>query len=708
MAKIQDKGIVPRGDDFQETLKLKGKVNSFLRETLEETTEKAFEASGYPMAEKPAGEYGDGRKYGLGAEEEHFNVKIGGQTQSLIEKQISIGAKRMIVEVQVDFKDKAKKVEIRYRTTEWGAFRGYGSETGPMMVNETMIFDLEKFDKFKKDLKKKLEEFAKKEVAYMTNTKLGVEDRTEKSTASMVESKRMSIKDIFFSTDDEFLAKLNELNEEVGSHTDIEDKEEDDLLLSTNVNEDEEDAQNMDIYISTRLNLGNNYTLDHLMNEIANLPEEELESIEEKVDNAVYNSEVTLHYQTKYGEGSETFVAFEFGELLDAAKSRINEITSAGGAGSAGGFRYDAPFGKINKREMMGNKKFENTEYAKKLRLKEESGHWSPMIQESKDGFWTVVSQSTLDAYKKNHIMGAPGSEGVEVNSENEEEFNSGGVQKFPQGKSYKKKKKVNEAWEWSHTNEAYDNVRENIHNLPHETLVEIMHEWDVYEHFGKDPSVEDFKKVPKKENLPSDVLADAIFEKASELRLTDNGGFNFWISPWGDHTVSADIENEPMDEHKVATEKDKKSSFHDKKEISIDESTQVYTDPSISKRWKPENKLSQEQLNERWKRLSTMVDYETIREAESVTPDKPMLNESKSVTKEEGNAWIIDEEFQRNQNIDAGDEVNDKKLVSVKKDGSITEVSYLVKEMDYNNSRKAYIFDFKTGTLVKNPNYKA
>lgn len=111
----------------------------------------------------------------------------------------------------------------------------------------------------------------------------------------------------------------------------------------------------------------------------------------------------------------------------------------------------------------------------------------------------------------------------------------------------------LSEVWEWGHSPEAYDNVRENLHNLPHATLLEIMGEWDAREAAGSNSLMAaDFDAVDttKYARLPVDVLADAIYEKAQAASNTDNGGFHFWVCPYGCHKVSADVEApQEMDE---------------------------------------------------------------------------------------------------------------------------------------------------------------
>lgn len=354
---VYKKGIVPRRDEFQGSLKTKGEVLAFIRETIETETENAFTELGYKKSDKPAGFYADKKAYGMGAATGFFNVKIGGQTQTMMEKHITFGAKRMSVELHVFIHDNSKTLDMRYKTTEASALRGYSSSVGPMMINEQLHFDLKNMEKFKKDLTKKMNEFAAKEAEYMTSTKLGTEDPIEKSTASMVEGSTMNFNDILSSDEESLFSKLDEMFEIPNAFSITEEKEEveDDLLLS----------------------------------------DEEVK--EEEKDDSIQQ-----------------------------------EITSAGGAGSVGKISYDAPFGKMSKR------RFSDTEMGKRQRLKETSGNWGPRITEGDDGFWQVVSQATLDRYKSDHIMGAPGAEDIEINSESEESFNSGGVNKFPQGKAFK------------------------------------------------------------------------------------------------------------------------------------------------------------------------------------------------------------------------------------------------------------------------------
>lgn len=435
---VYNKGIVPRGEEFQDTLKLKGEVLLFIRETLEESGEKAFLDLGFQKSDKPGGFYGDGRAYGMGTATSFFNIKIGGQTQTMMEKHISFGGKQMSVEIHVFVHPNSKTMDMKYRTTEASAFRGYSSPTGAMMINDQLHYDLKNMEKFKKEFKAKMDEFSAKEAAYMTSTKLGVEDAIEKSTASMVESTSLSITDILSGDEDMFLKKLHETYMmdafSIADET-PEQSEEDKLLLSDKDLTEDEYGFNRDDKTLDREVFGSEVTITDERDENSRFAQKA------KVVDYVRPSAMDgnlISYVLEFPEGErETYLRSQFAKTEDAManvglQARIKEITSLGGAGSVGSFKYDAPLGKPAKR------KFADTEFGKRERLKEGAGNWAPMMTEGADGFWSVVSQETLNRYKKDHIMGAPGAEDIEINSEAEEQFNSGGVNKFPQGKAFK------------------------------------------------------------------------------------------------------------------------------------------------------------------------------------------------------------------------------------------------------------------------------
>ena len=103
-------------------------------------------------------------------------------------------------------------------------------------------------------------------------------------------------------------------------------------------------------------------------------------------------------------------------------------------------------------------------------------------------------------------------------------------------------------AWEWSHTNEAYHNAYENLHDCDMVFLAEALTEWilSVNSCLGTiDKQIESL--ILTDEYNDRENLADAVWKFASSYdwgRLCDNGGFNAWVCPHGCHTVSFDRED--------------------------------------------------------------------------------------------------------------------------------------------------------------------
>lgn len=185
------------------------KVFEMIKELLKSTTEKEIEKLGFTKNNKIAGVYGDGTTYGTGVEENEYNVIVTsrprkfnssknmshGYGNGTFEKQILIGAKR--VESQLDFEIKGKVLHVQYRSPEAGFFRGVEDDGSTFMVRKTITVPLKDA---KKALKEDLEDAARKEVGYLTHTKLGVEDRLDASTTSIVENldmKKLTLKSLF-------------------------------------------------------------------------------------------------------------------------------------------------------------------------------------------------------------------------------------------------------------------------------------------------------------------------------------------------------------------------------------------------------------------------------------------------------------------------------------------------------------------------------
>ena len=98
-------------------------------------------------------------------------------------------------------------------------------------------------------------------------------------------------------------------------------------------------------------------------------------------------------------------------------------------------------------------------------------------------------------------------------------------------------------AWEWSHTQEAYDNARDNLESLSLESLHIIWAEIKSYQNDDKwnwERFYNDNLDLAKR--LSYNCLLDDIWDYMDNFRTCDNGGFNAWCCPYGCHTVSFDL----------------------------------------------------------------------------------------------------------------------------------------------------------------------
>lgn len=255
---------------FAKDQELKAKVYDTIEELLKTTSEKAFDSEGFASREDTAkkkddethwnrgegeqgwnrGVYGDGSTYGMGAKKGEVNVTVNRvkgaeSTNGFFEKNLSFGGKKMVVEIHVDVDAESKTMDMTYKTTEQSFFRGHHDKKGPFMIDEKCTCKLDDMSKFKKDLKKRFDEYAVREANYFIKTKLGIEDRVEKSINSMVESnmKKLSLKDILSGDFDETIDKIMESTkkEKVDqNHPEVKDANSPGNLLFDDEEEDKE------------------------------------------------------------------------------------------------------------------------------------------------------------------------------------------------------------------------------------------------------------------------------------------------------------------------------------------------------------------------------------------------------------------------------------------------------------------------------------
>jgi hypothetical protein len=638
---IYPKGVVPRNEDFREAQKLRGEVYNFLKSTMEETAESAFGALGYDQKAVPAGFYGDGNAYGYGVGEGVYNVKVGSKTDSYLEKRMSLGGKRIVVEMHMTIYPESMTVEMHYKNTEDAAFRGFKEGKGGYMINEKIIMNCANMKKFKTEMTKKLKEFAEKEIGFITMTKLGNDDRMEKSTASVVEG--LTLSSLF---SDDFNTTSNKIMEMAEpSLEEKEDEEKEDLLLG----DEEKDEETTDeistagagpggaggfgydapIGATRKRSMKSSAPFDQPVNEAKEQTQfrKDVNAAKKMIDKGASEDEVIA----KYGVAAYNAVNAENEYMEESERPKPN-----------------------------ASEAYERTAHGRRSKENRRPTNHTRIIPEGTDGFWTIVPQETLDAYKKNHIIGAPGAEGVEVNSKEEEEYNSGGYQKFPGGKSNKYKMK-----------EGFDSLEDT------DVLRDRQKHWaKMYVKEAQSPIVA--KKLPHSDTLvilenanPESASVEEqgyqLMEKDVVLDLIENQGYHAMLNV----------------AHKIHQE-------------SIDE--------SVAKRWKQVDVTPQTQLNDRWRKLATMGTNESIRMAESVIPDREEAQAPKRKLTEsvEGLDFLS-----RNGGIEEGETVDGKLVVEIEKPNCLAPVFYKVFKEDYENTKRAFVWDFNTGMLVNNPGFE-
>ena len=99
-------------------------------------------------------------------------------------------------------------------------------------------------------------------------------------------------------------------------------------------------------------------------------------------------------------------------------------------------------------------------------------------------------------------------------------------------------------AWEWSHTQRAYDEAQDNTNGLPVRILREIYAEWKTKYHVSSlgedeicpggwhDPTYD--KALREARSLSAEALADYVWSMAKKQRTCDNGGHLAWLCPYG------------------------------------------------------------------------------------------------------------------------------------------------------------------------------
>ena len=114
-------------------------------------------------------------------------------------------------------------------------------------------------------------------------------------------------------------------------------------------------------------------------------------------------------------------------------------------------------------------------------------------------------------------------------------------------------------SWEWSHTQEAYDNGRKNLAKKSLSILFVILAEWratawneqdtmqgpqfDQIKYDLKMKELQDIDAMNKEAGVEAscrkEQLAEDIWEHAEQLRTCTNGGHQAWVCPYGCHLIN-------------------------------------------------------------------------------------------------------------------------------------------------------------------------
>jgi len=373
---IYPEGFPRQMESFSEEQEFKQSTLEIIKNTALETTEKAFEELGYNKQDSRAGEYGNGESYGAGTSLDHFNVRITSNpsTNTYFEKIIYFGGKKAISEVTIGWDAKNKTIQMAYKTTEFSAFRGYGSDVGPMLINKRINFVIKDKNKFKENLTKLFKNYAEKEIGYITSTKIGIEDKTEKSINSMVETnmKKFTLKDLMTSSGDEL------------SNT-----------LENYVNENKEGKENKAKTNNPEV-IAANSPGKLLFDDIEDIKDD---TIKTAAKNKLKKFGVIALNELKPSEKKTFFEELE-------KELQIDEITASGGNAAGGAFLTPMAFkpgGDLN----LGQRKLEDTNYAKG---KKERPSVKKSMEEG-DSFWRTVELNPGSGYvpkgmEKNYVSG--------------------------------------------------------------------------------------------------------------------------------------------------------------------------------------------------------------------------------------------------------------------------------------------------------------
>lgn len=335
-----------KSEEFADKLSMSNELYNSVLDIMDKETDKVFKDAGYERIQTPTSFYANGKPYGFGVEEGKFQIRYASSTKSYIDKQIILGAKRIQSEITLSYTN--GMFTLVYQTTEQDIYKHY-------MISEKLKMPAkskEDIKKIEKELKPLFEKCAKKELGYLTNTKLNVEDKLQTAITPVVSineniknMKKLTLKELFSNEEENSVSSEENKNIEkvIDLNTQPVEGEKDKFLLFDDEDNQDDAKEIFEKYSNVGKEEFKNIFSSTLKSKFGNAKFKELTPVEKKelfntIDNLIKSKE----------------------------EATIDEITTAGPAGTGAG-RYDtksawAPVGMLANQGKGSNKKAKTKE----------------------------------------------------------------------------------------------------------------------------------------------------------------------------------------------------------------------------------------------------------------------------------------------------------------------------------------------------------
>ena len=705
---IYPDGYPRQTESFSEAQKFKFDVYEAIKEIALKTIEKAFEDKGYSKKEGRAGEYGNGESYGAGTSLNHFNIRLTSRpnTNTYFEKIIYFGGKENISEVSIGWDAKNKAIEMAYKTSEVGAFRGYGSKVGAHLINDRTSFVVKSLPTFKKELEKILKIYAEKEVAHITSTKIGIEDKTEKSINSMVETsmKKFSLKNLMTSSDEDLSSAVDRYISENKKDTPVNELTKayaNRMLDKTMSGRDNVDSK-IDPIVKNRLSMGIKKLSSYVNPEIKSY----VESLGGEVPDSSTSDKVILSFPDHRAEGDGSRLGTTprvyihiYQDKATILNGKIEDLSE----------RIQTLLPKIIKKIQadFGGQVNEGKKNDKETKARMNSPEVVAANSKGKLLFDDLneIEEGEYKEYFKDRMKKFGAKSPNELKSSEWAEINFGWKSK--EEKNLSEISSVGYAAVGPIGGEAIDGTTGTVGNFkyaanPFKKESGVMKKKFEKTNYSKGQKKRASSKNTYKSGDPYSYSVDLVPGSGYVPKGMDK---NYVM---GQHTknIKESMENT---NNKSEDSKILKESLVKRKFTSLTENEEK----GVNKRYIVTEQRSQDEQKDRWKKLSLFETYETINKKDQIHECgcgcgcQNDVSDENYVTMEQGEEENEAEFMQRNQDVESGEFVDGKEVVVVAKPNSLSNALYKVFKNDYMNENKAYILDLTSGNLVNNPNFK-